>query len=489
MIVMSRRLVLAALLAVLPAAGFGQYTSPELAIHYYPAPAPAAADGPSPAMTADPADAADGYTKPRRRHNGSAGFKATDTDIDSYLQAISTLEKKEGAYASDLVQPLLGLGSRYRTTGQYALALEAYDRAGHISRVNKGLFTQEQVKIVSDRVDLLQALGRFDDAGDELNHLVELHKKLYGHDDVRVAVALDRLAAWQFEAYRRSLAGYQGQYRAMTDSLAAESGPFRALRDTQDTWLAAIRLLVEQGAFDDPRLQGMEDRLLETYLAHSRLSGSATAGADTPGNRHNGFTSVMTKQEARPADGNFDNGLNVFKRKVFYLKQRQEITPRDYVDTLVALGDWYLIYDHAGDALARYEQAYAIMADAADAADAADPDGLSAMFSPAVPVQLPAFGARAGEAPPDGVGQLGWIDLRFTLDKHGRPGNVKAVNHSDNTDGDVVATLQRLVRQTRFRPQFADGHVIRKVPVALRYYYELNDGLAVPVRAVAQAGG
>jgi len=65
--------------------------------------------------------------------------------IDDYNTNIANIEFQGGAWDSDLVEQLRTLGNLQQQQGDHVSAVEIFERAMHVNRVNAGLHNLEQV--------------------------------------------------------------------------------------------------------------------------------------------------------------------------------------------------------------------------------------------------------------------------------------------------------------------------------------------------------
>ena len=78
---------------------------------------------------------------------------------DALEQLILDIEDSQGRYAPELIQPLSLLGKAQMATQDYMQAVETFDRAIHLKRVNSGLFAPEQVPLVYLQADAYVAMS------------------------------------------------------------------------------------------------------------------------------------------------------------------------------------------------------------------------------------------------------------------------------------------------------------------------------------------
>jgi hypothetical protein len=82
-------------------------------------------------------------------------------DAASYQFYITDLENRFGPYAPGLAEQLLGLGASYQNRGLHEQAIEVFKRGVHVSRVNNGLQSAEQIPLLQRMISSPVALGLF----------------------------------------------------------------------------------------------------------------------------------------------------------------------------------------------------------------------------------------------------------------------------------------------------------------------------------------
>ena len=141
--------------------------------------------------------------------------------VDSYLAAISNAIENNGLYSQELSEHYEALGVLYFQQGEYESAIEAFEDAMHIQKVNKGLFNLDQSKLVEYLIRTHIARGDFVEVDNHKHYLYYLQDKNLAPDDPRLVSAKLDWADWNVEAY---IKGYRDSYSYpvnLTDSIDA----------------------------------------------------------------------------------------------------------------------------------------------------------------------------------------------------------------------------------------------------------------------------
>ena len=84
-----------------------------------------------------------------------------DVDRDVYERRLTQVESAGGPYSDGLTEPLLGLARYHRGQGELETALALYQRALHLLRVNDGLYSERQIPLVREQLQLYREAGDF----------------------------------------------------------------------------------------------------------------------------------------------------------------------------------------------------------------------------------------------------------------------------------------------------------------------------------------
>ena len=179
------------------------------------------------------------------------------------------------------------------------------------------------------------------------------------------------------------------------------------------------------------------------------------------------LSSVGIQQDYPEESAYFFTGSNALKRTIAYSME----SPRpDYLaiaEQMMALGDWYLLFDRRAAALSIYENAYEVL----DAIHASEED-IRKIMTPGMPVVTPdsLFAGEAGGQD----GYAGYIDVAFKVSKFGIASNPEVIGSSHEDVASISSALVRRIRQEKFRPAFINGSAASGENVKLRYYYSYN---------------
>lgn len=427
-------------------------------------------------VTADVHSQGTPYPSPEPRTESQA-TSDPEAEITQYRDAIRTEEQVEGPYSPELLEDLLTLGKLHQQQGTHERAIELFKRAEHLVRVNKGLYAIEQVESIEAMLESLIATGNIQEADDKYRYLVYLHKRHYGADDIRVIPSLQTLAEWNMRAFHRivrheATGGVSLTFgRPSSTEKDFRRQAFGRLYRAQSNYLQAIQNLLDNEAYTDPRLIPLERRLIETYFLQSHRKNLVYDPHNYLNTRNTATGSLLRKGIGRGYSQTYQFGNEAYSRILVYLVNDPEATVEEYVQYLMELADWYLLYSRRRLAFDKYQKAYEIL-DSVDVPPAAIETQLNNM----VPRILPSFSPvphtrEIYQIPPEQVIDYdGHIDLSFTLSKYGKARGIDTLDKSPGTSRDVERRLINFVRGSQFRPQVQENGPVEK-EFTLRFHY------------------
>ena len=133
-----------------------------------------------------------------------------------YRNYIQSMEANGGAFASGLTEQLLGLGLNLQALDRHAEAAAVLKRGVHVSRVQSGLYSADQIPLLRAEIRSLIALQRFDEVDEHQRYLARVESEALEGSAASIAALLDQ-GAWAEQAWELKL----GEQEAHLEHLAA----------------------------------------------------------------------------------------------------------------------------------------------------------------------------------------------------------------------------------------------------------------------------
>jgi tetratricopeptide (TPR) repeat protein len=348
-----------------------------------------------------------------------------------------------GFYAPELAQQLTQAGLLHQQSNEHEQAISNLEKAAAASRIQNGLYSSEQALLAERTIQSLLALGRLDEAQDKYEQLLNISRKFYGRRSRETAHALLGLGQLQVD-------------RLQLDRTEPELA-FDTLYQAQVHFVDAARILIDAEAWTDPAIVALEDNLIRTYY----IDAVRTHAVETPLtyalDDESSHSRMRSRANRAGAPEQFFKGEQAYLRMAGYLQKNPNADTGEIADVLLGLADWNLLFGNQVEADAHYQRLLAL----GEAAPAA-------LLNPAVPVPLPAFADSplAPGALPETSAARGYIDVSFTVDRHGRATQFAVLGTSDAAAPSIVSRFETLVRNSRFRPSGAAD-----TDYKLRYFF------------------
>ncbi len=314
-----------------------------------------------------------------------------DTAAATYLRGIERLVVDDGEFSPLLIDPYLGLARVYSRDGLFPEAVTVLEHSQHISQRNFGLFNTEQAAILDELSRVYQAAGDTRSAQEIQRQQLDIGLRRFGEDGLDVI------------PYYYRLADYYGLSRMRAKE--------------REQYVAVIE--IQEDRFDE--YSGEFLRPLRELVRLDTLSGRNSSAR-------------RRLQEILE----FGTGIAALER----------------ARSLVALGDWALSRSQQELGLARYRDAYAVLA-ADNESDVVAFFARPAMINfipPPSPVDLS-----------QGAYEYAWgtITALFEVSAGGSARNIEIV--AATPPGLMNARYRRRLLESYFRPRLVDGE-----PVATR---------------------
>src|SRR5690606_3285997 len=184
-----------------------------------------------------------------------------------YQRLINALETQQGSFSPALTQELLGLAAVHTTAGAQDEALQLYERALHIIRVNNGLYSPEQKQIVSRIIAAHLSRGDMLAAHRQQEYLFHLQQRNASRELDTLLAPLEDQAHWSmftFAAFTTPNPMYESTLAPNLDTTFAQNSQelasFRAqgLLRAQSLYQQMIDLIKTEKGPSDPRLPPLQ---------------------------------------------------------------------------------------------------------------------------------------------------------------------------------------------------------------------------------------
>ena len=366
-------------------------------------------------------------------HLASRSFLAAEA---AYSEALQILEPRVAPSSDRLLEPLRGLGYTLAGSSKHDQAIPYLERALLISRRTHGLFNFNQQGLLRQLAASQTKLGNYPAAEQQIQYLIRVGEHTYGASDPRMASVHTLVGDFYSQAGLVTVGrdSYREALRIVEKKLGrndlATVEPLRALADSYKR---------------------------ELYLAVVGMKASdrqATHDALDPGTK-----------SVNPRYLNND-GERALQRAVKTLDSHPTRSTSQFIDTLLDLGDWYMIKSENEAAMLHYKRAYSLL-------DQVEPERMeSERAKLSFPAQLyyamPTLATRNIARPDDEVEEK-YVRVRFTV---GADGSVRdeSVVDQDASPRQVAETVAA-IRGARYRPKFVNGEPVETQDVGLRQIF------------------
>lgn len=397
------------------------------------------------------------------------------------FRALMESQVDGGAFSPGLAQTQLALGERYQSLDLHAAAIDAFEQARHLIRIEHGLGAPEQVAVVEQAVQSHLQLG-------ELTEALELHQSLAmlllgsaGESSLELAETLIRVGdSYQTSAdtlkrmppqslFRipRSADNHPGSPQRHKDSRqpvghdAAQatrlmySGSEASLlfsAPALEYYMQALSLLAEAQAHTHPRLIEFEYHLMRAIAERYGPSLNYRSGG---------------------ARGKIAEGL---QRVVSHTAYSPGATVGDLARRMLEAGDWHLFTIKRREAWQQYADTLQLLSQIgiseSEALHLANP-----VIPPVIPTLLPTAHSRTmlGLSKDEALAYDGHIDVALRINPYGRTSRIHVVGSSASASPRLEALLLDMLESTRFRPTIDVKGKTRNRDVNLRYHFAYVD--------------
>ncbi len=361
-----------------------------------------------------------------------------DPAINSLERQIRLIERESHRYDERLIRPLTLLGDAQFAKGDTESALDAFDRAIHVARVSHGLHNAEQVPIVYREARVLKVQRDLEGANNREEYAYEIMQRHYGPDDPALLPSIYHLADWYMSTHNLFQARalfYQAKY--ITEMEGVNSA---------------------DADFDNRQLITPLEGVARTYV----LERFPPFYIDDGTSPYNAFPTA-SGGTTQIRINNFPAGERALKQIVQIRQDHREEQPLAFIDALVNLADWYLLFDKPRTAMELYAHAHNELAtiEGVDSSVYFSHPQLLHFPKPAVPKRH----SRTTEA----NAANGFVELTYQISDLGTVRQLNVV--ASEPKGLMDVKVRKSLRRSRYRPRFVDGVAVPVDEHSYRYEF------------------
>ena len=372
--------------------------------------------------------------------------------ISAYNSAVEEIEYIGGAWDRALVEELFALGLLQQQQGDHDAAVETFDRAIHVNRINDGLHSLQQIPHVERILDSYVALKDWENADLYNNYLFFIQRKAFGPNDPRIIPVLDRLANWNMQAFDLGYGDLLGL----------------RLSSAQILFRAAVRMVSLHFGRSDERYVPLKTNIAKSAYLVSRYS-NYTTEQQRPEFRNTEDRLLKSLNERSRGPKSFRSGERALRDIVEYYIDESG-SRYDIAVAITNLGDWYTMFEQRKPAGDRYTQAWQLHLTLDNSEEL-----IQQFFGQVAPI--PTFGkaanpGKASSYDPELEGlRSAYADVIFDVTANGYVRNLQMSSEITEQNSRLLSQLRRKVRNSSFRPLVIDGQPVISRGHQFRYRY------------------
>ncbi|OUS04920.1 hypothetical protein A9Q90_06945 [Gammaproteobacteria bacterium 54_18_T64] len=389
-------------------------------------------------------------SKTTKQSTNSSPSLTTSTPSSAAPQSPSALSnhyatlldyETEGPYHQNASEVLYSLGLALQQRGQHDAALQALRRAMHINRVNNGLNSLSQAPMLRGIIDSQKSLVHIEGVTASYKQFLGLHIATYGKHDPRLIPLLNELGMWHLDAYQfddseTRIDHLTSAYSLVISALKLSETQASSESGTQIEILRTVALV----NFFLSRHQGDE------WSASTDSFYSLSA---------DGFATTNPQRTGILSGASFRRGRVCHERIVELTNSDAGASLHDKIQAQTELADWYLLFNHKTEAMARYQQ---VLTDIA-ASDQAETLHRQIFATPRL---LPALRMERRQGAIAGLFMSADMDIsRRGWGKHiDAPAETQLPGQSQVKNKRLRYKMIDAIKGARFRPHFVDNKAV-----------------------------
>jgi len=406
-------------------------------------------------------------------------------NIRNYQEQLDRLISDNGPFSSELFQTLIDLGTQYQLLGAHEEAVQIFERAEYISRINEGLTNPDQFISIEKSIESHIALGDIATANQKQVFLLFQRSRLFGASNLGALPNLVTMARNNMESYNKILAapvqptlafnmgnsGFGGNMFDTPRNSNPKALAFGSLFVAQQNYYQAIATMIDNKEYFNPLLLDLEYKFLETLFLQTFRTSILEEPNYYLSETRKTTGSLIGQSFNRRYSLGYSEGKNVFNRMLIYIGNNPDAEAFELADALMEFGDWNVLFSRGFTARKKYREAWELMQEYD-----VEPEALNNFFRPVMPVHLPRFTAKPNSRKKFNISEdaelpyIGYIDIAFTISKYGRAKRFEILGKEGDITSSMESRLRRFLRNSPFRPRLDNEGLSVADRVTLRYY-------------------
>jgi tetratricopeptide (TPR) repeat protein len=360
--------------------------------------------------------------------------------ITNYEAAVDIIERTEDRLNSNLVNPLKGLGAAQLASGRPDLASETFNRAVHITHVNEGPHNLDQVQVLESLAETFLAVGKFDEVETITEIIFGIEAQDVSLESMAILPVLEKQAYWQHR--------------------------LQLFEKERYTWRKVIDIIEDHSGDDDLRLIGPLTGLGKSYLYVGNM--------DTAYYQPTAITS----------------GEVYLKRAVNIAEDNPDATWQMKEDTLLALGDFYILSGQANRAGRVYEDTWELLSDGEERlANRHEHLEKLVVLQDIHPPKYVGIDGEVRTQLPGEDYEEGKIVFDYSVTTRGFTHDVVLAEAEPAAFEEMQRTVQNDLRTLIYRPRLVDGEAVKTdgLTYTHKFFYRQSDLEEVKQQAATAA--
>lgn len=417
--------------------------------------------------------------------NESVNESGVLIDEDTLVQmevlrtTIEGLEQGGNTWHPEIAETILSLAGHVQATGDHDAALALLERAVHLSRVNHGLFSLQQVRGLRMQVDSHLAMNQWDEADGLQQYAFFVQNRAMGDDNPEMIPALEAFAEWSIQAF------------------ASRRGDFPAARLIDAYHLYSVALSIMD---DNPEIEDSSRR--EVYLQKLACLAWLMSRTGIQTRAESQFSEYRRVDDAwvdRLTQGRYRYRNNAFAQGESALRQvanmhAENVTTatdeqsrrrslRRQAESMLDVGDWHLLFERRQASTAVYQQAWSLLEEEDEAMRQAVFERVIVLprFEPMFQLRprrrsgnssvTALAGNEGSDVVPAESTRTPYVVMAFDINQFGRARNVQIVESWPEDDADMQRRLSTALRESRLRPTIRGGGPVMAEGLLYRFPY------------------